>query len=42
MFDEVPAGQTYILSIASKNGVITSQVVSPTDDNFSVNFVLNH
>lgn len=42
MFDEVPAGQTYILSIASKNGVIASQVVSPTDDNFSVNFVLNH
>jgi len=42
LFDEVPAGQTYILSIGNKNGVIGSQMVAPTDDNFSVNFVLNH
>ncbi|MBK9164687.1 MAG: hypothetical protein IPM21_12430 [Acidobacteria bacterium] len=39
--DEVPAGQTSILSIGSKNGVIASRLVSPTDDDFSIDFVLN-
>ena len=42
IFDEVPAGQTYILSIGRKNGVIESRVVSTTDDNISINFVLSH